>query len=129
MFRLSLSHLQALMIQIHTKKVLCTVGSPTLTIYRYCKCSGSHNAQYFLCMDPYHAGLKMTVAIKTCTPVITLYVLYVLLLCLTDTFCPLKTIQTYKECSISPTTALQTILCSNKILSARCRMALIQVFV
>ena len=32
MFRLSLSHLQALMMQIHTKKVLCIVGSPVLTI-------------------------------------------------------------------------------------------------
>ena len=32
MFWLSLSHLQALMIQIHTKNVLCIVGSPMLTI-------------------------------------------------------------------------------------------------
>jgi len=32
MFWPSLSHLQALMIQCHTKQVLCTVGSPTLTI-------------------------------------------------------------------------------------------------
>ena len=32
MFRISLSHLHALMIQILTKKVLCIVGSPTLTI-------------------------------------------------------------------------------------------------
>ena len=32
MFRLSLSHLQALMIQIQTTNVLCIVGSPTLTI-------------------------------------------------------------------------------------------------
>jgi hypothetical protein len=32
MFRLSLIHLQALMIQIHTKKALCIVGSPMLTI-------------------------------------------------------------------------------------------------
>ena len=32
MFRPSLSHLQALMIQIHTKNVLHIVGSPTLTI-------------------------------------------------------------------------------------------------
>ena len=31
-FQLSLSHLQALMIQIRTKKVLCIVGSPMLTI-------------------------------------------------------------------------------------------------
>jgi len=28
----TVSHLQALMIQIHTKNVLCIVGSPTLTI-------------------------------------------------------------------------------------------------
>ena len=33
MFRLSLSHLQALKIQIHTTNVLFTVGSPMLTIF------------------------------------------------------------------------------------------------
>ena len=54
MFRLSLSHLQALMIQIHTKNVLWIVGSPTRERW------GSHNPLYILCMDLYHEGLKMT---------------------------------------------------------------------
>jgi hypothetical protein len=34
MFRLYLSHLQALKAQIHTENEQCIVGSPTLTIYR-----------------------------------------------------------------------------------------------
>jgi hypothetical protein len=34
MFRLYLSHLQALKAQIHTVNEQCIVGSPTLTIYR-----------------------------------------------------------------------------------------------
>jgi len=46
MFRLSLSHLRAVIIKIHTKNVPCIVGS--------------HNAWYILCMDLYHEGLKMT---------------------------------------------------------------------
>jgi len=57
MFRLSLSHPRGPNVQIHIKNVLCIVGSPTLTV--------------------------SVVRAETCSPAVTLYVLYLVLLCLT----------------------------------------------
>jgi hypothetical protein len=76
MFRLFLSHLQALKAHIRTVKEQCIVESPTLTIYHrnshthififiviifiYCKRWGSHNALFFYCTDLCLEGLMMT---------------------------------------------------------------------
>jgi len=35
-----------------------------------------------------------SVRVETCSPAVTLYVLYLLLLCFTDTFCPLYSVNT-----------------------------------